>query len=105
MTFPYLKETMGLPRGTLRGVLTITLLFVIIIMEVASLKIPGLEDNFRELRTAFEMVIAFYFGSKVFYHVTSSDRQKTALKTDAVKATSMNTQQSDKSFNDPEAIG
>ncbi len=82
---PYAKETLGMPRGAFRGILTLSILFIVMVLEINSLKfspeeldvagkifIP--EDRFREMMVAFQMVVAFYFGSKVMHHVTSAQR-------------------------------
>lgn len=82
---PYAGETFGMPRGVFRGFLTLSLLFVVLLLEVVSLNgkvmlvgdnlfVP--EDMYRELMVAFQMMLAFYFGSKVMHHVTSADRKK-----------------------------
>jgi hypothetical protein len=53
------------------------LLFVTIIFELSNLY-AGVESeqNIIEWMTAFQMMIAFYFGSKVMHHITSADRSK-----------------------------
>lgn len=76
---PHEGETFDMPRGTFRGILTLTLLYVTIILELANVRIIGLEQEYHEFAVAFQMMIAFYFGSKVMHHVTSSDRKKTEL--------------------------
>ncbi len=74
---PYKDETFGMPRGTFRAILTMTLLFVTIILELVNVRIIGFEIEIKEFLVAFQMMIAFYFGSKVMHHVTSADRSKT----------------------------
>lgn len=82
---PYAKETMGIPRGAFRGVLTLSILFLVMLLEVNNLffdpkdlaingEIFIPEDRFKALMTAFQMVIAFYFGSKVMHHMTNADK-------------------------------
>lgn len=73
---PYEKETMGMPRGTFRGALTLTLLYITVILELVNVRIIGFEQEIREFLIAFQMMIAFYFGAKVMHHITSSDKQK-----------------------------
>ncbi|PIE85972.1 MAG: hypothetical protein CSA05_02935 [Bacteroidia bacterium] len=92
---PYQDETLGLPRGIFRGLLTITLLFVTVLLEVVHVRLGKDELNFREFLVAFQMMIAFYFGSKVMHHVTSVDGKKVRYKTDAqveVKKTTLETE-------------
>ncbi len=73
---PYFGETFDMPRGVFRGTLTLTLLFVSVMLELVSVHTPGFEDNVHEFLVAFQMMIAFYFGSKVMHHVTSADKHK-----------------------------
>jgi hypothetical protein len=73
---PYQDETWGMPRGTFRGSLTLTLLYVVIILEVVNVRIIGFEQEIHEFMVAFQMMIAFYFGAKVMHHITASDKKK-----------------------------
>jgi hypothetical protein len=68
---PNSEETLGLPPGTVRGTIALSVLVGGMAMMVASLAMPGrleqnefLVDNFEYIKTAFLMVIAFYFGTK-----------------------------------------
>ena len=74
---PYRTETFGMPRGTFRGILTLSLLFIVVILELVNVRIVGFEAEIHEFMVAFQMMIAFYFGSKVMHHVTSADKAKT----------------------------
>lgn len=92
---PYEKETFGMPRGIFRGILTMSILFIVLLLEVLNLQVPFLvdgkllvkqvadqqelflpEERYKELLVAFQMVIAFYFGSKVIHHITKADERK-----------------------------
>ena len=73
---PYQDETWGMPRGTFRGTLTLTLLYVTIILEVVNVRVVGFESEIHEFMVAFQMMIAFYFGAKVMHHITSADKKK-----------------------------
>lgn len=73
---PYQDETWGMPRGTFRGSITLTLLFVVIILEVVNVRVIGFETEIHEFMIAFQMMIAFYFGAKVMHHITSADKKK-----------------------------
>lgn len=77
---PYAGETLGLPRGIFRGVLTVVLLFVTVLFEMNNLSVGRDESYIKEFMVAFQMMIAFYFGSKVMHHVTASEKKKTQLK-------------------------
>lgn len=68
---PHANETLGLPPGTLRGTLALTLLVGGIAMTIASLGMDStvkansfVVDNLDFFKTAFLMMIAFYFGNK-----------------------------------------
>lgn len=68
---PNAEQTLGLPTGTVRGTIALSVLVVGLAMMIAALSLPGrisqnefLVDHFEFLKTAFLMVIAFYFGSK-----------------------------------------
>ncbi|MEN8119567.1 MAG: hypothetical protein ABFS35_04445 [Bacteroidota bacterium] len=78
---PYFGETFDMPRGIFRGTLTLTLLFVVVILELVNVRITGFEEEMHELMIAFQMMLAFYFGSKVMHHMTSTDRRKTEFMT------------------------
>jgi len=78
---PYAGETFDMPRGIFRGTLTLTILFVTIILELVNVRITGFEEEIHEFMVAFQMMLAFYFGSKVMHHMTSTDRKKTEFMT------------------------
>ena len=73
---PYKDETFGMPRGTFRGTLTLTLVFIVTVLELVNVRVVGFETEIHELMVAFQMMIAFYFGSKVMHHITASDKKK-----------------------------
>lgn len=71
MANPHANETLGLPPGTVRGTLAITLLIAGLAMLIASFQLDQtydsnalFVDNFEFIKTAFLMMIAFYFGDK-----------------------------------------
>ena len=68
---PFKEETLGLPPGTVRGIMAMSLLIGALAMMIAAL--GGNKDydenkffieNFEFFTTAFLMMIAFYFGDK-----------------------------------------
>lgn len=77
---PYKGETLGLPRGIFRGVLTIVLLFVTVLFEMNNLSVGRDESYIIEFLVAFQMMIAFYFGSKVMHHISANEKKKTQVK-------------------------
>jgi|AntRauTorckE6833_2_1112554.scaffolds.fasta_scaffold10249_3 hypothetical protein len=73
---PYHGETLGMPRGVIRATLSISLLFFVLLFETFSLSIETLEARTENLFTAFELMVAFYFGGKVMHHLSASDKKK-----------------------------
>lgn len=68
---PYRSQTFGLPPGTVRGMIAFTLLFGSITLLIAGMGLSQMElenslirDQFEFFKTAFLMMIAFYFGDK-----------------------------------------
>lgn len=68
---PYNDQTFGLPPGTVRGMIAFTLLFGAISLLIVSFGMkdeisPGnfFRDQFEFFKTAFLMMVAFYFGSR-----------------------------------------
>ena len=68
---PYGDQTFGLPPGTVRGMIAFTLLFGAIALLIVSFGIkneiaPGsfFLDQFEFFKTAFLMMVAFYFGTR-----------------------------------------
>lgn len=80
---PHAGETLDMPRGTFRGIITLSLLFVAIRLELLTIHIQGFEEQIHEFMVAFQMMLAFYFGSKVMHHMTSSEKAKTEIKAEA----------------------
>ena len=77
-------ETFNMPRGTIRGILTMSLLFITVVIELANVRIVGLEEEFSEFLAAFQMMVAFYFGAKVMHHISSVDKSKTKAMSEAI---------------------
>ncbi|MGB3465976.1 MAG: hypothetical protein WBA74_11930 [Cyclobacteriaceae bacterium] len=78
---PHLGETLGLPRGTIRGTMALSLLIAGLSLLIASLEMNQtfdanslFIDNYEFIKTAFLMVIAFYFGHKSITAITSGSR-------------------------------
>lgn len=68
---PNINQTLGLPTGTVRGTVALTLLIGGLAMTIAGFGMDSthdassfLVDNFEFFKTAFLMMIAFYFGNK-----------------------------------------
>ncbi|MEM6642356.1 MAG: hypothetical protein AAF616_05210 [Bacteroidota bacterium] len=78
---PYKDQTFGLPPGTVRGMIAFTLLFGGVALLLASFDIQGelpAEQLFRDpydfFKTAFLMMVAFYFGTKSLKYITGNDK-------------------------------
>lgn len=76
---PYKDETFGLPPGTVRGMIAFTLLFGALAMLIVSIgmnnEIPRdsiFFDQYEFFKTAFLMMIAFYFGTRSLQYLKSS---------------------------------
>jgi hypothetical protein len=79
---PYKEETFGLPGGTVRGMIAFTLLFGAIAMLIVSI---GMEneidtnamfwDQYEFFKTAFLMMIAFYFGSRSLQYLQNRNNK------------------------------
>jgi hypothetical protein len=75
-------------------------------LELANVRILGTESEFHEFLVAFQMMVAFYFGSKVMHHITSTERQKTQFLAEAQSGTMQNTANSGGGdFGDEQAEG
>jgi len=67
----YRAQSLGLPPGTIRGTLALTLMVAALSLFIYSMGDPDIQegnsfiyDSFEFLKTAFLMMIAFYFGTK-----------------------------------------
>lgn len=82
---PYKRETLGLPRGLMRGLLTLTLLFMVVLLEIFTIRFENFETRIGDFMVAFQLVLSFYFGSKVMHHLTSVDERKNAASAKAAE--------------------
>lgn len=78
---PYKSETLGMPPGVIRSILTLSLLFAVLLLEAVNIIFPGTEEKAPELMTAFQMALAFYFGSRVMNTVSDAEVKKTQAAT------------------------
>lgn len=76
---PYKDETFGMPNGTVRGMIAFSLLFGAIAMLVVSFGMSNeidpnsfFWDQYEFFKTAFLMMIAFYFGSRSLQYLRPS---------------------------------
>ena len=87
---PFCNETLCLPKGTFRGILTLTIVFTAVLLEVFTLNDNPTgphkyEDSISKFMTAFQMVLAFYFGSQVMTTLTNAETKKTETIVNAEK--------------------
>lgn len=81
---PYVAETLGMPTGIFRGLITLTLLYCVVVFEVNNFVTKQTSERiFSEFMVSFQMMIAFYFGSKVVSQLSSSEEKKTEVKANA----------------------
>ena len=78
---PYKDETFGLPPGTVRGMIAFTLLFGAIALLIVSFGMkneiePGnfFMDQYEFFKTAFLMMVAFYFGTRSLKYLKQGDQ-------------------------------
>jgi protein-S-isoprenylcysteine O-methyltransferase Ste14 len=125
---PHKNETLGLPPGTVRGTIALTLLVGALALTIGSFGMDNsaksnmiLVDNFDFYKKAFLMMIAFYFGAKSLEILQNSPSaakaneagQQAARKTEespappsapaAVREVNLQTFQKD--FTDTDALG
>ncbi len=83
---PYEHESLGIPPGTLRGMITLTLLIVVVVMVSMSLMVQDFQDHYESLVDAFQLMISFYFGGKILDRVNTADKEKAVLRAESDKA-------------------
>ena len=81
---PYRYETFGLPPGTVRGMIAFTLLFGALALLIVSFGLNSeivagsfFQDNFDFFKTAFLMMVAFYFGTRGLQILKNSNASQT----------------------------
>ena len=84
MDSPYVEQTLSLPPGVFRAILTITLLLAVVLLEGYALtnidKYQEIQKVLDPLLTAFQLMIAFYFGTKMVGMVSGKSKIKTQPK-------------------------
>ena len=119
---PHDEETLGLPPGTVRGTIALTLLVGALALTIASFGMDSsvksntvMIDNFQFYKEAFLMMIAFYFGAKALEILqgnsgkpkTQEAAEETPPAVGAAKKVEDETvlRKSQTDFNDPNALG
>ena len=81
---PYFDQTLSLPPGVFRGILAITLLIAVVLFEGYALtnmeRYQEIQKILDPLLTAFQLMIAFYFGTKMVGIVSSKGKDETKAK-------------------------
>ena len=86
---PYQDETLGLPPGTVRSTIALTLTIGALVMLYISFYAPegiNFSSRFEYYITAFEMMIAFYFGSRAISMFKTDEGKKHGLSAPLGKA-------------------
>ncbi len=77
---PYINQTMSLPPGVFRVILTLSLLFSVVLLEGYALtnmdEYEKIQKVLDPLLTAFQLMIAFYFGTKMLGMVSGKDEEE-----------------------------
>jgi len=81
---PYQEETLGMPPGVLRSLLTLSLVVFIFLIELYRFQYPfALEEFSKLLIQGFEIMLGFYFGTKALQTLSNNE---TKSKKSAVEA-------------------
>lgn len=80
---PYAMETMGIPRGVIRGLITISVVLMVLLFTMLQF-LDGNSQSVNEstmsllkdLLTAFHVIIAFYFGGKIMENISKNNGQQ-----------------------------
>ena len=124
---PHMGETLGLPNGTVRGLIAITLLVGGFAMMIASLGKSNehdvnkiFVDNLDFFKTGFLMMIAFYFGNKALTYLKPNvqtlknvgakrgrklDDENTESRQERVDASELKNKVSGKDFDEAGSVG
>ena len=116
---PNKEETLGLPKGTVRGSLAITLMVGALAMVIYSIGLPTelkgdtfIADYFDFFKTAFLMMIAFYFGNKSLEAIGYKSKEgwvgkgkSEADEKEPAAGGSEDTKSDESDFDDPKAQG
>jgi hypothetical protein len=97
---PHKGETLGLPPGTVRGTIALTLLVGALALTIGSFGMDNsaksnmiLVDNFDFYKKAFLMMIAFYFGAKSL-EILQNSPSSTARNNEAERQAATRTEES-----------
>lgn len=112
---PYADQTFGLPPGTVRGTIAISLVIIAMALTIASISMDStvrsdvmMIDNFDFVKKAFLMMIAFYFGSKSLEILQNSPASTAdaAKQADKKSGTApLDDKKPEQVPNDPKAVG
>lgn len=102
---PYVGETLSIPRGFFRGVLTLTLLFFAVLVQIGHMQFEIDQIKVDDIMMAFKMMLAFYFGSKVMHHLASTDKKKTEAIADNINPNTLIRNPVTVDFEEPGSVG
>lgn len=101
---PYSNETFAMPRGIMRALITLSLLFVVLLVQVVYLNTAEIDKKIHDLMLAFQMMLAFYFGDKALGQLSIGKKQSDQ-KQGAPQQTQEQAQQQSLEFDTEESVG
>lgn len=72
---PFQDETLSMPRGTIRAIIAISVLVISVSLEILGVIFEKIPKERIYLVETLQIIVAFYFGSKVLNHVTASEER------------------------------
>ena len=108
---PYEQETFAMPRGVFRGFLTLSVLFVVLVLEAANVGLlrgdairwSRFQEALQPLLTAFQMILSFYFGGKILGHLAEVDKDRSKMRLET--ALGRQRSQEEKPTSERDAVG
>jgi hypothetical protein len=105
-------QTFAMPPGIFRGILTLSVLFAVLLLQVVGVRFLAEEgsawlrfqDAIDPLVVAFQMILSFYFGAKIIGHLADVDRDKSRDRIRTALANQPGTAEQSL-FHDPDAVG
>lgn len=71
---PYKHETLGIPKGTIRTILALSMLFMFILTHIYSITFEGIETE--AIDNATYLVLGFYFSDRVIEKITNGKKKE-----------------------------
>lgn len=71
---PYKEETLGIPKGTIRTILALSMLFMFILIHVYSIAFEGIPTE--AVDNATYLVLGFYFSDRVIGKIVNGKKKE-----------------------------